>query len=152
MVGIYMTFLKLDLAAMRRMEHIAIISVFQKQANLQLVLHKITEQLMKLTEGLPILDASKQARIDDSKITVYAVARGRDGQLVRIPIRRVFPRVALSLGDAVLQAYMGGCRTVTSTFLCRCCFCCQSSTVYKSTVYDLSDEILDYRFGKIYFR
>lgn len=148
MVGIYMTFLKLDLSAMRRMEHIAVISIFKRQASLELVLHKVTAQLLKLGNGLNVMDASKQTSSYADLKTDYVATRGREGQMVGIPIHKVNPRPAYSLGDAPLQAHLGGCRSVNSTFLCRCCFCCQASIAYKSTIYDCSHEILEYRLGK----
>jgi hypothetical protein len=156
MVGVYCTFLGLDLQAFRRTENIQILSVFPKRADLASVLNIISEQMSKLAEkGVAVVDLTRGRRVDSDSKEQAAVrsdecietAPGIKPSL-RFPFMRKFPRAAYSSGDAVNQAVLGGGRAVWSTFLCRMCFGNMASNVYRSNLYKLKHQVLEHNFCK----
>jgi hypothetical protein len=149
---VYCTFLALDIEAFRRTENIQILTVFNKRADLASVLNIISKEMSVLgREGLPVLDL-KNARPRDA-LDLKSPVPGAGEYIetssgiqppLRVPFKRIFPRIACSTGDAVNQAVLGSGRAVWSTFLCRMCFGNIASKGYHSTIYLLRHQILEY--------
>lgn len=116
MVGVYASFLALDLTAMRRAENITPLSVFPNTACLQQVMRLIAAQFRTLADGFTVLDLanSKPASIvEDKKKGEYF--RAEDGKC--IPFKQCHCRLACTLGDSVSQIVMAGGRTVHALYL-----------------------------------
>jgi hypothetical protein len=153
LVGVYCTFLRLDLTAFRRLENIQIVSIFPKRADVASVLNIVSQQMSTLgNEGVTVVDLANARPFDpDSKVPAsddFIETAAGIQPAMRVPFKRVFPRVAYSLGDAVNQSVLGGGRLPWSIFLCRMCFGNMASVVYKSNVYKLRRQVLEYNFCK----
>ena len=160
-MGIYCAFLALDKRAMRRLENIAVLSVFPKQADLTEVMSHITAQMRELAKGITVMDYQNAKPFESEKtnelnsVVVNVDDVDEDGQYISkrmtVPFTQKTPRAAALLGDAVSQAVMGGGRSTHSTYFCRCCFCNQGSVRANSTVYEVRQQLLLHDFCKSTF-
>lgn len=134
---------------MRRLENIALITVFPNDACLQQVLHLVAAQLKKLQQGIPVLDLKNS--LDESKVDAKdreRFVRASDG--LHIPFKQVVCRCAYSAGDSVNQVDVGGGRSVNSTYFCSRCYTNKPSAEYRSTVHKHKAEILNYDISKFF--
>jgi hypothetical protein len=147
MVGVYACFLALDLTVMRRLENIAILTVFRKEACLQQVLRLVAQQFASLSRGISVLDLKNSIHesATDSKNKERYV-RAVDGNL--IPFKQEVCRCCYSLGDSVGQVDLGGGRSVNSTFFCSRCYGNKAAAGYLSTVHKFKKEILEWNISK----
>jgi hypothetical protein len=157
MVGIYCAFLDLDKRAMRRLENMVVLSVFQKHADLTEVMVLITNQLRELAKGITVMDYKNAVPVEDAKTLLNSVVVNVDdvnadgnyiSKKMSVPFTKKHPRLACVLGDAVSQAVLGGGRSTHSTYFCRCCFCNQGTVKKNSTVYEVREQLLLHDFCK----
>jgi hypothetical protein len=128
---------------MRRLENIAIVSVFPNDASLQEVLRLVASQFKQLRQPFPVLDLKNsvhESKVDAKNADRYV--RAEDGQL--IPFKEVVCRCSYSLGDSVNQVELGGGRTVNSTFFCSRCYTNRGTAAYRSKVHEFKKEILNF--------
>ena len=135
---------------MRRLENIAIVSVFPNDASLQEVLRLVASQFKQLRQPFPVLDLKNsvhESKADAKNADRYV--RAEDGQL--IPFKQVVCRCCYSLGDSVNQVELGGGRTVHSTFFCSRCYTNRGTSAYRSRVHDFKKEILKFDISTYYY-
>jgi hypothetical protein len=110
MVGVYCTFLALDIEAFRRTENIQILTVFNRRGDLASVLNIISKEMSALgKEGLSVLDLKNARPLDASDLKSpvasadeYIETSSDIQPPLRVPFKRIFPRIAYSTGVYLL--------------------------------------------------
>lgn len=147
MVGVYACFLALDRTAMRRLENIAIVSVFPNDACLQQVLRLVAAQFQQMAQAFPVLDLANSLHESEADCkSRERYFRAEDGLLV--PFKQTVCRCCYSLGDSVGQVELGGGRSLNSTFFCSRCYTNKAAVGYESRVHRWKKEILNFDISK----